>query len=109
MALAVDSWKCATGLVCFYTGANGTGKKCEWRVADPDWTSGSKTCSWATTHNVKSVDNRGTNPYLSGVAYYLKRHYASRSRVGCTPQGRRGSLTGTYKLLSHQWINGSCG
>lgn len=97
---------CATGNVCFYTGAGGTGSKCSWSIADPDWTSGSSVCSWATTRNVKSVWNRGTSS-ATGVAYYLRKNYGNR--VGCTRQGARGNLMGTYKVLSHRWVSGSCG
>ncbi|WP_327697216.1 peptidase inhibitor family I36 protein [Streptomyces sp. NBC_00459] len=31
--VAVD---CASGDICFWTGANFTGQKCSWDVADPD-------------------------------------------------------------------------
>ncbi|MEV5463624.1 peptidase inhibitor family I36 protein, partial [Streptomyces cellulosae] len=43
---AVD---CASGHICFWTGANFTGSKCAWDVADPDWQSGAVRCSWAAT------------------------------------------------------------
>src|SRR6266516_4905918 len=87
---------CRAGYACFYTGANGTGSMCAWPVADPDWTSGTYVCSWATTHNVFSVYNHGTTPNFTGVVYYLQTNY--RSRIGCTPQGRQGNLAGTYQL-----------
>ncbi len=97
---------CASGNVCFCTGTYGTGSKCSWSVADADRTQGSIRCSWSQTHNVKSVWNRGTSS-ASGVAYYQWANY--NTRKGCTPQGARGSLAGTYMLKSHQWISGSCG
>ncbi|WP_338399714.1 peptidase inhibitor family I36 protein, partial [Streptomyces turgidiscabies] len=50
-AAAVD---CASGDVCFWSGANFTGHKCSWDAADPDWQGGSTRCSWAATTNVKS-------------------------------------------------------
>lgn len=62
---------CAAGNVCFYTGSNGTGSKCSWSVADPDWRTGSIVCSWAATTNVRSVWNNGTSSSYSGVRYYL--------------------------------------
>ncbi|CAM5626018.1 peptidase inhibitor family I36 protein [Streptomyces purpurascens] len=100
---AVD---CATGHICFWTGANFTGSKCAWDVADPDWQGGAVRCSWAATTNVKSVWNAGTGDY-SGVAYYRGANYSNR--VGCTRQQHGGNLAGTYKVRSHQWISGSCG
>ena len=101
------AWSCGAGFVCFYTGANGGGSRCAWSVADPSWTGGTSVCSWATTTNVKSVWNNGSSSSYTGVAYYLSRDYGNR--VGCTPQGARGNLVGDYKVLSHQWVTGSCG
>jgi Peptidase inhibitor family I36 len=98
---------CPAGDVCFYTGQNGTGSMCKWSVADPDWTSGSIVCSWATTHNVKSVYNHGTSSSFSGVRYYTQTNY--NGSIGCTRQGGQGNLAGTYQLRSHQWVTGHCG
>ncbi|MDQ0932104.1 peptidase inhibitor family I36 protein [Streptomyces turgidiscabies] len=102
-AAAVD---CASGDVCFWTGANFTGRKCSWNAADPDWLGGDTRCSWAATTNVKSVWNAGTSS-STGVAYYLDADY--NDRVGCTRQQHGGNLAGTYKVRSHKWISGSCG
>ncbi|MGW1563304.1 peptidase inhibitor family I36 protein [Streptomyces sp. NPDC002144] len=104
---AAPKVSCPSGYVCFYTGFNYTGSKCQWDVQDPDWTSGTYACSWATTSNVKSVWNAGTDSSLTGVAYYLNKNYSNR--VGCTRQGHGGNLQGTYKVLSHKWIDSSCG
>lgn len=98
---------CASGNVCFYTGYDGTGSKCSWSVADPDWTQGDTRCSWSQTTNVRSVWNRGTSSSYTGVAYYQWADY--NTRKGCTVQGARGNLAGTYKLKSHRWIDGNCG
>lgn len=103
----LQAWSCSTGNVCFWTGPDGTGSRCMWDIADPNWTTGSYRCSWATSQNVKSVWNRGTSTQFSGVAYYLQTEY--RSRVGCTRRGQSGNLAGTYNVLSHRWITGSCG
>lgn len=101
------AWACDAGDVCFWTGFNGTGSRCNWGRADADWTSGAIVCSWATTSVVKSVWNRGVSDQLTGVAYYVRKNYVSR--IGCTRQGARGNLAGTYTVLSHIWINTSCG
>jgi hypothetical protein len=103
---APAAWACNTGNVCFYTGPDGTGSRCMWSVADPDWATGGTVCSWALTTNVKSVWNRGTSS-ATGVAYYLQTNYTNR--VGCTRQGQSGNLAGTYKVRSHRWISSSCG
>ncbi|GAA2950881.1 hypothetical protein GCM10010446_40160 [Streptomyces enissocaesilis] len=97
---------CASGNVCFRTGTHGTGSTWSWSVADADRTQGSIRCSWSRTHNVKSVRNRGTSS-AGGVASYQWANH--NTRKGCTPQGARGNLAGTYLLTSHQWISGSCG
>ncbi|MFE9093398.1 peptidase inhibitor family I36 protein [Streptomyces sp. NPDC007264] len=105
---AATAWgSCAEGTVCFYTGSDGTGSKCAWTEADPDWTQGLIKCSWSQTTNVKSVWNRGTDSSLTGVAYYQWANY--NTRKGCTPQGTRGNLAGTYMLKSHRWVDGACG
>ncbi|WP_433531790.1 peptidase inhibitor family I36 protein [Micromonospora sp. CA-263727] len=101
------AWECPSGNVCFWSGSNGTGSRCIWNGDDPDWRSGSAICSWSATSPVRSVFNNGRDPAFSGVAYYLNTNYGSR--VGCTPQGARGNLTGTYSPRSHQWVKGSCG
>jgi hypothetical protein len=103
---ALAAWDCATGNVCFWTGFGGTGSRCMWDVADNDWTSGTYKCSWATTKNVKSVYNAGTSS-ATGVAYY--KDTGHNTRVGCTKQGKKGDLAGTYELRSHKWISTSCG
>ncbi|MFF0203387.1 peptidase inhibitor family I36 protein [Streptomyces sp. NPDC005017] len=100
---AVD---CPSGHVCFWTGANFTGSKCQWNEADPDWQGGNVRCSWAATTNVKSVWNAGTSS-ATGVAYYLGANYSNR--IGCTRQQHGGNLAGTYKVRSHKWISSSCG
>ncbi|MBQ0984174.1 peptidase inhibitor family I36 protein [Streptomyces sp. F63] len=105
---APTPWEsCVSGNVCFFTGRDGTGLMCAWSVADPDWTQGTSKCSWSQTDEVKSVWNRGTSSSFTGVAYYQWKDY--NTRKGCTPQGKRGNLAGTYKLKSHQWIKSSCG
>ncbi|MCG8927220.1 peptidase inhibitor family I36 protein [Lentzea sp. CC55] len=77
-----------------------------WDVADPDWTSGSVKCSWAADREVKSVYNRGTSS-AKGVVFYRNTGY--NNRIGCTRQGQKGDLAGTYQVRSHQWTSGSCG
>ncbi|ANZ41229.1 hypothetical protein BBK82_39930 [Lentzea guizhouensis] len=103
---ALAAWDCNTGNVCFWTGFGGTGSRCAWNIADDDWTAGTHKCSWATTKNVKSVYNAGTSS-ATGVAYF--KNTGHNTRVGCTKQGKKGDLAGTYQLRSHKWISTSCG
>jgi phosphodiesterase/alkaline phosphatase D-like protein len=113
LALAVPgtadaaAFSCPSGHVCFYTGDNGTGSRCLWSTADPDWRNGAIQCSWAADRNVRSVFNNGTSPSFTGVVYYKGASY--QDRAGCTRQGQSGNLAGTYKLRSHQWTTGRCG
>lgn len=94
---------CDEGEVCFYTGSDGTGKKCSFGYADQYWAD----CSWRDTDTVKSVWNRGSAPSYTGVVYFKKTEY--RDRAGCTKQGKRGNLAGGYQVHSHRWTFGHCG
>lgn len=69
---------------------------CNWFQFDQDWTSGSTTCSWATTKNVKSVVNLTSKR----MQYYKAANYIDR--VGSTLSGQMGNLAGTYMLRSHR-------
>ncbi|MBB1242134.1 peptidase inhibitor family I36 protein [Streptomyces durbertensis] len=96
---------CKKGNICFYTGSNGTGHMCQWDGNDSDWRGGGITCSWAGTHNVKSVYNNGFASGYKDVVYYTGANY--QNRIGCTKVGNQGNLAGTYKLRSHKWVT-SC-
>jgi hypothetical protein len=103
---ALAAWDCKTSHVCFWNGFGGTGGRCMWEVQDDDWTSGTDKCSWATTKEVKSVYNRGTSS-AKGVVFF--RNTGFNDRIGCTKQGQKGDLAGTYQVRSHQWTSGRCG
>jgi hypothetical protein len=104
---ALAQWECKTGHVCFWNEFAGKGGRCMWEVKDDDWTSGSDKCSWAASKEVKSVYNRGTSSTLTGVVFF--RNTGFHDRIGCTKQGKKGDLAGTYQVRSHQWTNGRCG
>ncbi|MCA1705478.1 MAG: peptidase inhibitor family I36 protein, partial [Actinobacteria bacterium] len=89
------SYDCPSGHICFYTGDNGTGDRCTWDTADPDWRNGAIQCSWAADKNVRSVFNNDSDPRYTGVVYYKGADY--QDRVGCTQQGQKGNLAGTYQ------------
>lgn len=101
------SWDCPGGNICFYSGDNGSGQRCVWDTDDRDWRNGADQCSWAADKNVRSVFNNDTKPGFTGVVYYKGANYDDRA--GCTKQGQKGNLAGTYKLRSHQWTTGHCG
>ncbi|MGY1503364.1 peptidase inhibitor family I36 protein [Streptomyces sp. QTS52] len=62
-----QAWECASGSLCIHTGAYGTGSRCSWSNADPDWYSGSVQCSWSDTRNVGSAYNPAARrPRTSG-------------------------------------------
>jgi hypothetical protein len=103
----VADFSCTAGSICFYSGRDGTGDKCQWSDDDPNWNSGSIVCSWADEKPVASVYNHGQDDDFTGVAFYSQSDY--RTREGCTRQGQAGNLSGDYKVASHRWIKGSCG
>lgn len=100
-AQAAEAYDCGQTNICFYTGYNGTGKKCSWTGYDPDWREGSTVCSWAADTKVKSVYNRGRSGMV--VIYYSGKDY--EDRIGCTKSGVKGNLAGTYRLRSHHWAD----
>jgi hypothetical protein len=106
--VSLGQWECPSGHICFWNARDGQGERCAWDVADPDWASGSVRCSWALTTNVQSVYNNGTSSDGStGVTYYRQGNFSGR--IGCTRNGQRGNLAGTYKIRSHKWTRGACG
>ncbi|GGW65380.1 peptidase inhibitor family I36 protein [Streptomyces xantholiticus] len=96
---------CPSGSVCFYTGTGGTGSRCTWSNADPDWTSGSVTCSWARTQPARSMYNHGTSSAYTAVAFYTGANYTSYN--GCMGQGWAGNIGPAY-LRSHKWVTFAC-
>jgi hypothetical protein len=103
------AWACDRGSICFWNRPNGTGSRCMWDVADPDWLNGNIHCSWANIDPVRSVYNNSgpTDKPYTGVVYYRRDNY--KDRVGCTRNWERGNLAGTYMVRSHEWTTGHCG
>ncbi|MFF4488717.1 peptidase inhibitor family I36 protein [Streptomyces sp. NPDC001544] len=69
------AWDCPSGDLCVWTGSNGTGSRCTWSNADPDWWSGSIQCSWSDTQNVGSAKNSGTSSSYGYVVLYTGANY----------------------------------
>ncbi|WP_446047723.1 peptidase inhibitor family I36 protein [Streptomyces olivaceus] len=97
------AYSCPSGDICFYTGDDGTGDRCNWNGNDNDWRNGAIKCSWAADKKVRSVYNNGTSG--KAVVYYNGADY--QTRKGCTTKGKKGNLAGTYTLRSHKWVS-SC-
>jgi hypothetical protein len=97
------AYSCPSGDICFYSGDDGTGDRCNWDANDADWRNGTTRCSWSADKNVRSVYNNGTSGMA--VVYYSGANYETRK--GCTTKGKKGNLAGTYKLRSHKWVS-SC-
>ncbi|MGW4871331.1 peptidase inhibitor family I36 protein [Streptomyces chartreusis] len=97
------AYSCPSGDICFYSGDDGTGDRCNWDGNDNDWRNGAIRCSWSADKNVRSVFNNGTSGMA--VVYYSGANYETRK--GCTTKGKKGNLAGTYKLRSHKWVS-SC-
>lgn len=74
---SVTAWECSVGDFCAWTGLNGTGSRCAWTNADPDWRSGTIQCSWSGSQPVQSYWNRGTSTSYRGVKLYQGAGYTS--------------------------------
>lgn len=109
-AAPLAAWDCPAGNVCVWENRGGTGRRCHWSDADPDWWSGSIVCSWADDTKVESFRNNGRSTGYSGVALYQGANYATPFWF-CAPQltGDLWDVTnGGVFLRSHRWITGSC-
>jgi hypothetical protein len=84
---------CPSGWICFWSGSNGTGSRCQWSSAlNPR---AREACSWMNNGTVtKSVYNRTSSRYH----YYRAFNY--QSRIGSTLSGGQGNLAGTYTIGS---------
>ncbi|MFJ4821908.1 peptidase inhibitor family I36 protein [Streptomyces bacillaris] len=84
---------CTSGYICFFSGSNGTGSKCQWSSAlNPR---AREECSWMNNgKNAKSVYNRTSYRYH----YYKAFNY--KDRIGSTLSGGQGNLAGTYNIGS---------
>ncbi|MBP2472446.1 hypothetical protein JOF53_001318 [Crossiella equi] len=87
---SIAAWECTPGYVCFYEGANGTGKRCQF---SQNQTRANELCSWGLV-NPKSISNRSTKK----VTYYHEHNYGRR--IGSTTAGNSGNLAGNYTVRS---------
>ncbi|QNP75113.1 peptidase inhibitor family I36 protein [Streptomyces roseirectus] len=99
---AVRAWECSSGYVCVWNSTNGTGSRCTWSSADPDWWGGSVQCSWSDTQNARSAYNRGTSSSYEGVAFYSGANYSGY--LGCLPQNGGYDNDFNVRIRSHRWV-----
>ncbi|WP_282693178.1 peptidase inhibitor family I36 protein [Streptomyces sp. CC208A] len=84
---------CPSGWICFWSGSNGTGSRCQWSSSlNPR---AREECSWMNNGTyTKSVYNRTSYRYH----YYKAFNY--KDRIGSTLSGGQGNLAGTYNIGS---------
>ncbi|WP_097259709.1 peptidase inhibitor family I36 protein [Streptomyces sp. TLI_55] len=102
---SAQAWECSSGDVCVWNATNGTGSRCSWTNADPDWWSGSIQCSWSDTQNARSAYNRGTSSSYAGVAFYSGANYSGY--LGCLSQNGGWDDDFNVRIRSHRWVT-SC-
>ena len=106
--VSTQAWECSSGNFCVWENTNGTGRRCMWSDADPDWWGGNIVCSWADDTPVESFLNNGTSTRFTGVRVYQGADHNSPI-FGCIPRGKRLNITaGGVKLRSHQWVTYPC-
>jgi hypothetical protein len=99
-----DFSNCPAGSVCYYTGLNGSGAKCQWSGFD---TQHADDCSWAADTNVRSIYNHGTSSSFAGVCSYRFPDFGTDPPLVWQAQGVAVNLPGDgWKVLSHRWVKG---
>ncbi|MGB3438562.1 MAG: peptidase inhibitor family I36 protein [Actinophytocola sp.] len=101
------AWECPSGDFCIWENTGGTGRRCNWSVADPDWQGGTIRCSWSGATKVESAFDNGNDTSFASVAAYRQANYGSR--WGCFDRGVTYNVTaGGVLLRSHQWVTNHC-
>jgi hypothetical protein len=99
---------CPSGNMCAWPVSDGSSSRCAWTNADPDWQSGSTTCSWSSSRAVMAVYNHGTSTSYDRVCLYTGANY-----TGNAWYIRRGVASGPafpgVKIRSHRWVTGPGG
>ena len=95
---AADFTNCPANYGCFYTGANGTGAKCQWTSNNHQH---ADACSWGGDTNVRSIANRKS----SYLCFYRLPDYDKSEQWGWVIPNGQGNLAGNYKVLSHRWVS----
>lgn len=105
--VTIQAWECARGDFCVWENTNGTGRRCAWSGADPDWWSGNIVCSWADDTPVESAFNNGTDPKFFAVQPFRDADY--QNGWYCFRPGYLYNVTaGGVKFRSHKWVTYQC-
>jgi hypothetical protein len=102
-----QAWECPSGDFCVWENTGGTGRRCNWDVADPDWWAGSVVCSWADDTPVESaLDNGNVSRFLAVRVY---RSANEQNSFACLRRGVLYNITaGGVRLRSHEWVTYYC-
>lgn len=99
---------CPSGDLCVWPVSDGSSSRCTWSNADPDWQSGSVSCSWSSSRPVMVAYNHGTSTSYDRVCLYTGANY-----TGSAYYIRQGVQTGPafpgVKIRSHRWVTGAGG
>jgi hypothetical protein len=99
---------CTSGNMCAWPVSDGSSSRCSWSNADPDWQSGSVTCSWSSSREVRAVYNHGASTSYTGVCLYPAANYGGNVAY-YTPRGQQDEGFPNVKIRSHKWVtNGWC-
>ncbi|MFG3252285.1 peptidase inhibitor family I36 protein [Streptomyces sp. NPDC048172] len=94
---AKKAWSCTKGKVCFYTGKNGTGKRCSTANSINKWSS--KRCQTST---FKSFRNNGHSGHKGDVRGYTKTNHNGKHLT--IANGARGNMAKKNPIRSVQWF-----
>jgi hypothetical protein len=101
------AWECPSGDFCVWENTGGTGRRCNWDVADPNWSSGAIVCSWADDTRVESALDNGNVARFLSVEVFRNANYGSR--FACLRRGVTYNITaGGIILQSHRWATFVC-
>jgi hypothetical protein len=104
-----QAWECRQGDFCVWENTGGTGRRCSWTNADPDWFSGTVVCSWADDTKVESAFNNGLSTDVLSVETFWTAGYLSFARFDCFDRGVLYNITnGGVTLQSHRWRTYTC-
>ncbi|WP_172803295.1 peptidase inhibitor family I36 protein [Alloactinosynnema sp. L-07] len=95
-------WQCSNGYLCVWNQPEGLGKGCRWDKDDPDWLSGSVTCSWIGDEPVKSVFNNSSDT----IAFYRDANF--QDPVRCVEPNEHYTLEEAMYALSQRSTDPTC-
>jgi Peptidase inhibitor family I36 len=103
--VSAQALSCGSSNMCAWPVSDGSSSRCSWSNADPDWQSGSVTCSWSSSRAVWAVYNHGASTSYAGVCLYSSANYVNWEiwvARGVQVEGLPG-----VKIRSHKWVTGT--